>query len=99
MTINLNNKDELTLENVKKLIASKDDSKNRQIRISKTGEVYISDEVGNVNIDNVLVRFETLMQGNGYLGIEASNDETYVERIFNDLKENWPNPKSSYIDY
>ena len=99
MTINLNNENEFTLENVKKLIASKDDSQNRQLRVSKSGIAYISDEVGSVNVDDVLFRFETLMQGNGYVGIEASNDESYVKEVFYNLKENWPNPKASYIDY
>lgn len=81
------------------MIESKDGSKNRQLRVLKTGEAYILDEVGNINIDNLLFRFETLMQGNGYVGIEASNDERYVKEVFNNLKENWPNPKTSYMDY
>lgn len=68
------------------LIASKDDSQNRPIIVSKKGESYISDEVGNVNIDNLLFRFETLIQGNGYVVIEASNDEKYVKEIFINLK-------------
>lgn len=99
MTIDLNNPDDFTIENVKKMIASKDDSKNRQIRVNKKGLAYISDEVGNINVEDLAFRFETLMSGNGYTGIEASNDERYVLGVFNHLKENWPNPKASYIDY
>ena len=97
MTINLNNENEFTLENVQKLIASKDDSQNRQLRDTKEGIAYISDEVGNINIENLALRFETWMMGNDYVGLNASQDMAYVTSVFRDLKNNWPNPTDTYI--
>ena len=99
MKINLNDESDFTLENVKKLIASVDDSNHRQLRVTKDGFAFISNEVGNENIDNLACRFETWCMGNSYVGLNASQDDNYIKRVYKDLQENWPSPKSSYIDY
>lgn len=99
MQIDLNDPTALTLESVRALIASKDDSRNRQLRVTRGGIAYLSDEVGNQNTDNLAFRLETLMAGNGYVGQGAAQDDEWVERIYRVLKNNWPNPQSSYIDY
>lgn len=90
---------EFTREDVAKLLASKDDSQHRQLRVTKDGIAYLSDEVGATNIDGLAFRFETWDAGNGYSGLEASQDDSWVRKVFDDLKENWPNPRSTYIDY
>lgn len=98
MQIDLN-KNELTLSNVAKLIASKDDSKNRQIRVTKSGIVFLSDIVGGQNTEDLLFRFETFSWGTDYVGVNAAKDAKWVERIYNALKTNWPNPTNDYLDY
>lgn len=90
---------EFNLEDVAKLLASKDDSQNRQLRVTKDGIAYISDEVGADNIDGLAFRFETWIAGNDYCGLKASQDASLVSEVFDDLKNNWPNPKATYIDY
>lgn len=97
MTINLNNPNELTIENVKKLIASKDDTQHRQLRVNKHGHAYISDVVGNVKIDDLAFRDETWMMGNGYCGVDASEDSRHVKEVYETLKNNWPNPTNSFL--
>lgn len=99
MEIDLNDPSEFTLENVRRLIASKDDSKHRQLRITKKGKAFISDDVGCDNLEELAFRFETMDAGNGYVGIEASKDSEYVNRIYKALKKNWPNPEDEYIDF
>lgn len=99
MQVNLNDPNEFTIENIRQLIASKDDSNHRQLRVTKSGIAYLSDEVGADNTADLAFRFETWCQGNGYCGLEASNDDSWVNKVFGWLKENWPHPKSSYIDY
>jgi len=98
MKIDLNNPKEFTLENVRKLIASEDDKKHRQLRVTNSGEAFISDVVGSVNISDLAFRLETWCQGNDYCGKKASEDDKWVERVYRCLKDNWPNPSSSYID-
>ncbi|MCW5824903.1 MAG: hypothetical protein KIT34_19050 [Cyanobacteria bacterium TGS_CYA1] len=88
-----------TIEDVAKLLASKDDSQLRQLRVTKNGSAYISDEVGSENIDALAFRFEIWGVGNSYCGLEASQDASWVRKVYNDLKENWPNPKSTFIDH
>ncbi len=99
MKIDLKDQSNLTFENVKLLIASKDDSEHRQLRISKDGFAYLSDDVASANLDNVLCRFETWTSGKDYCGVDASNDESWVNEVLHILKQNYPNPKSPYIDY
>lgn len=89
---------EFTTEEVAELLASKDDSEHRQLRVTKKGIAYISDEVGADNIDGLAFRFETWFAGNGYCGLKASQDASHVSQVFDDLKKNWPNPKATYID-
>jgi hypothetical protein len=99
MEIDLTDPSSFTLAAVRALIASKDDSRNRQLRVTKRGIAYLSDEVGNRNIDDLAFRFETWNAGNGYCGAKAASDAKWVKEVFDDLKENWPNPKSTYIDF
>jgi len=97
--LDLNDPDDLTLDRVKELIASVDDSCHRQLRVSTGGIAYISDEIGNINIDGLAFRFETWLQGNGYVGAAAAQDAAWVNKIYTRLRENWPKPKDTFIDW
>jgi len=80
------------------LIGSEDDSKNSQLRFSKDGRAYISYVVSAEDIDNLGFRLETWSAGNGYVGPDAANDDEWMDRVYKVLQENWPNPKSPYIE-
>lgn len=99
MEIDLKKPDEFTLENVARLIASKDDSVNRQLRVKANGVAFLSDEVGNINTDGLAFRLETWCSGNSYCGKEAATDKQWVVKVYGWLEENWPNPKAPLIDY
>jgi hypothetical protein len=99
MTINLNNTKDLTFKKVRSFIASSDDSIARQIRVTAGGIAFVSDTTGAQNIEGLAFRFESYDAGNGYLGIEASEDNNWVNEVLDILKENWPKPKADYIDY
>lgn len=90
---------ELTLDDVKELIKNGDDNHNNQIRVTKNGQLYLSqDVVGAENIDGLLFRFETFDANNDYVGLNASLDDRFINRIYQALKDNWKNPKSTYVD-
>lgn len=97
MQINLAS--DFTMEDVRRLLASKDDTQHRQLRVTRNGIAYLSDEVGFTNEEGLLFRFETWDQGNGYCGAEAAGDDAWVRSVYDDLKENWPNPKAFVIDF
>jgi len=90
MEINLNDPNDFTRENLKKLIASKDDSKNRQLRVTDKGFLYLSDVVGNKELEGVQFRLETLAANTGHVGIEASEDEFWIGKLYEVIKKNWP---------
>lgn len=94
-------KKEFTMEDVRKLIGSVDDSEHRQLRITKEGIAGIEEIKRDEQNDysNLLCRFEIWAQGNGYTGQEAAKDDKWVKRVYDDLKENYPEPKDSYIDW
>ncbi|MBA1142818.1 hypothetical protein [Mesorhizobium neociceri] len=83
--MNLFVESDLTHEGVRRLLASKDDSEMRQLRISTDGRIYISDDVGATNLAGVLVYFET-WSAEGYCGEDASKDASYVDEILGDLQ-------------
>jgi hypothetical protein len=89
----------LTTDSVRQLLASKDDSQHRQLRVTTSGKAFISDDVGTRNLSGILFRLETWEQGNGYCGSEAAQDDHWVKIVFKSLEQNWPTPSSSYIDY
>ena len=73
----------ITLNQLRKLIASGDDRHDNQIRVSKNGMVYLSqDIVGADQLEDVAFRFETFDSGNDYVGKEASEDDDHVKPIY-----------------
>ena len=98
MRIDLKNPKEFTKENLKKLIASENDSVNTQFRVTNDGILFLSKIVGNKELDDILFRLETNVMGNGYVGKTASENEIWVTRIYNVVNKNWPDSESSYID-
>jgi hypothetical protein len=98
MSMQLDLNKPFTTQDVAMLIASKDDSANRQLRVTTEGIAYLSDEIGNIDIDGLAFRFETWIAENGYCGDEAAKDRTWVRKIEDDLRTNWPNPTRNYID-
>ncbi len=98
MTIDLNDPLDFTVDSVRKLIASGDDSSNSQLRVSKVGIASLSNIVGADQNDDLAFRLETWIAGNDYVGEAASQDEEWVDRVHDVLKDNWPNPTSTCID-
>lgn len=89
----------ITLEQFRHLIANGDDKHDNQIRVTKSGMVYLSDIVGADQLDNIAFRFETFDANNDYIGKVASEDDRHVKPLFNALKGNWEKGCTrSYID-
>ena len=99
MEINLNDQEDFTKEKVRELIRSGDNSTETQLRVTKKGFAYLSKVVGGEDIENLAFRLETWVRGNNYVGPDAARDHKWVEYVYNKMKENWPNPKSTYIDF
>ena len=99
MIIDLKNKENITLNNVIKLLSSKDDSIHRQLRISKDGIAFISDDVSMKNLKDIIYRSEIWTAKSGYLGKNLTNDYRFEERILKDLLENYPIPQDSFVGY
>lgn len=45
-----------------------------------------------------LFRTDSWAAGTGYVGLAASQDEEWVERIYQMLLANWPTPSAPYVD-
>lgn len=98
VTIDLNDPDDFTIENVSRLIGSQVDTQNWQLRVTKQGIAYLSEVTGSRDLDNVALRFETWGTGNNYVGFQAAHDERHVSYVYDNLRENWPRPKTTFID-
>jgi len=98
MRINLK-EEKITLENLKALIESGSDEENNQLRCDKNGNLFLSQEVGNSNLENILFRFETFQAGNSYVGLKAAQDLKYLNLLLRAIEKNWPKPEhDGYID-
>jgi hypothetical protein len=90
----------ITLEQFRMLIACGHDTHNNQIRVTKSGMVYLSEDiVGAEQLDDVALCFETFSAHNGYVGVRAAEDDRYVMLLYYALKGNWTEGCSHiYID-
>ena len=90
----------ITLEQFRQLIAEGDDRHDNQIRVTKDGMIYLSEDiVGADQLDNIAFRFETFDACNDYVGKAASEDDNHIIPIFNALKGNWESGcRKTYVD-
>lgn len=98
MQIDLKVPGQLTVDAVVKLLQSKDDSQHRQVRVNKSGIVFLSDEVGARNIEGLATRFETWTAGGNYTGDQVEAGDPHVLWVYRELLT-WPKFKDTYIDY
>jgi hypothetical protein len=88
----------LTVDDVRNLLASTDDSIDRQLRVTVDGIAFICEDAEPVDRGEILFRFETWDSGNGYSGSAAANDNVWVKQVYATLKKNWPNRTSFVVD-
>ena len=89
----------ITLDDLKTLIASGDDSHDNQLRVTNSGEVFLSQDVGAENLENIKFRFETFDAGNECVGEIAANDDTLMKALYNAMKDTWESDsKETHID-
>jgi len=99
MRINLNDPDDFTFENLRKLIASDDDSVNTQFRVTSDGFLFISKHYSNQNLDGIALRLRTNIGGFGNVGLDASLDDRWVKLIYDTIQYNWPSPIYSIVEF
>ena len=90
----------ITLEQFRMLIACGNDNYNNQIRVTKNGMVYLSEDiVGSEQLEDVALCFETFSAHNGYVGVKAAEDNSHVIPLYYALTGNWRKGCShTYID-
>ena len=71
MEIDLKKRGEFTIDSLKELMNSVDDTYNTQYRITKDGFLILSKDVGNRNLEGIVFRLETNIAYNNYAGPEA----------------------------
>jgi len=99
MQIDLKRPEALTLEGVQAMIGAGNPARHNQLRVSRDGVAYLSTEaVGGMDIEGLCFRLETWAAGSGCVGPDAAADEAWVRQILGALQDNWPVPKSDYID-
>lgn len=98
MQIDLNDPDQFTLEQVRRLITSGNGSRHTQLRVNRAGQAWLSEVVGGQQLEGLKFRLETWAAGSGCVGPAAAEDERWVQQVFKALRDNWPEPASDYID-
>lgn len=99
MQIDLTDPASFTIDAVRQLIASGDDTVHNQLRVSKNGVAWLSvDAVGGADIGGLLFRLETWSAGSGCVGPVPARDGVWVMQIYNALKDNFADPRLDYVD-
>ncbi|CAN7661082.1 hypothetical protein LJR232_005020 [Aquipseudomonas alcaligenes] len=97
--IKLNEPGALSIESVRRLLASHDDQTHSQIRVNKDGIAFLSTEhYGNSGLEDIKFRIETFQAGNGCTGEDAASDDAWVRLVYNALHLNWPTPSARYLE-
>jgi hypothetical protein len=85
------------LKKYREIISNADDRVNNQLRVTKTGFVYLSyEDTGFNNLLLVRFRWETYGAGNGYVGPVAASDSKYIEKGYKELMMEWKHKGSSF---
>ncbi len=87
----------LTMEQLREMIRSGDDSKKNQIRIKCDGTIFLSDIVGLDHLTEIAGRFEIFQPNNGCVGENAAKNDKYIKRLFLTIKD-WIVHPRSFID-
>ena len=87
----------LTMDQLREMIRSGDDSKANQIRIKSDGTIFLSNIVGLDCLIGIAGRFEVFQPNNGYVGEGAAKNERYIKRLFLTIKD-WIDHPRSFID-
>lgn len=86
MQLDLKDPAAFALDGIRNLIASKNDSQNSQLRVTKDGIAFLSNQVGADNIDGLAFRFETWGTGNDCCGPNAAANAGWVKTVYRHLK-------------
>lgn len=95
--MNMNNVKQRTTACVSKLLASKTDDYARQLRVTRGGEVVLTDYTGSESMDGYAFRFETWEAGSGMCGEEAANCPWLVEKVLTTLDYYFRNPIAKVV--
>jgi len=87
LKLNLNDSEQFTIEGVRNLIASVDDSVDRQLRITLDGYAVITDHDGPEDMELYASRSGTWEAGNSYCGATAALDTERMEYIYQVLMQ------------
>ena len=99
VSIDLTDSRSFTVDAVRQMIASANDTTHNQLRVSRDGKAWLSNKaVGGVDIDGLLFRLETWAAGSGCVGPFAASDAVWVTQIYNALRDNWADPRFDYVD-
>jgi hypothetical protein len=97
----------ITQDEIAALLASKDDEAGDHILwVSRDGVIHLDLLPDNLTPagfatqyeDHILLRFETLPCGCGYVGSEGASDTEWVSRLFRAMLEHWAKGQEEYID-
>lgn len=91
MKLDISKPENLTTENIAKLLGSVDDSVNRQLRVNKNGFAYIV-ESDEAHQEDELYSCPIWIRGNRLTGEAAEKNTGWVADVKEVLEENWPTP-------
>jgi len=88
------------------LMRCNDNSGHHILWVDFNGNVHVSQVPDNLTplgwaesmAGKVKFRYEAFNRGNEYVGSKAANDQTYLEELLKDLKRDWANNATGYID-
>lgn len=86
----------LTIQDVEEMLSNGDDEHHNQVRVTKDGKVFLSqDVVGYMDTDDLAFRYETFAAHNNYVGrsirksLKSEGTRIFILDLYNSLKRNW----------
>ncbi|WP_404471156.1 hypothetical protein LG301_10710 [Vreelandella venusta] len=96
MDIQIDITQDFTIDKLRQLIASRNDDRDRQLRVSHDGIIYIEDNPHQHDLSDTYFAFGVWNEGEGYVGAAAAQDDDHIGRVFNAIQANWPKRKAPY---
>jgi hypothetical protein len=101
--VNLN--DNPSLDELKEMFAScNDDAGHHVLWVDKSGEVNLSvipkdltQAAFQEETTQMQIRYEAFIQGSKYVGISASKDQSFMEKIYDNIRKNWASVEEKVV--
>ena len=73
-----------------------------QLFVTASGQAYLSSDTVNPwdfrSLPGIRIYLQPCLAGEGYVGMQAAQNDNWVQKLYSFLKRNWPRPEGGRLE-